>query len=345
MKNVMAKLASCLGHTSLEPSKEMQAEITRHPRNELADLLLSDTSSRTPNGLHNAFHMPRLMANHNGRLARSAPPLLGSKDDYVEPSYEISDNSAVDQAVYKMTQSPLFRLFIPMPQEMGINLASPMYYQNELVEIVARTGDTMGEEDFAAPVSGDGKEEALLRPLLRLTQLEVQKLKLVYNSRQDGFSATKWHSKVDSQGPCIVVAKTAGGALCGGFAPKGVTGDGQARGAPGAFLFTWPDGDTSKPAIKIPVNRNLGIFSNANGAVLNAIDDGIAFGTSDFVVKMATEGDCTAISKLGQEYQKKVDTLFAPEDDSESATLTELRTYIGVWEPLVGVKNPIPWAS
>ena len=48
-------------------------------------------------------------------------------------------------------------------------------------------------------------------------------------------------AKVDKTGPCLVVARTKGGALCGGYAPKGFAGFGEYRGSIAAFLFTWPD--------------------------------------------------------------------------------------------------------
>ena len=57
--------------------------------------------------------------------------------------------------------------------------------------------------------------------------------------------------EVDKTGPCLVVAKTRGGALVGGYAPKGFAGFGEYRGSIAAFLFSWPDGNTNAPAIKL----------------------------------------------------------------------------------------------
>ena len=39
--------------------------------------------------------------------------------------------------------------------------------------------------------------------------------------------------------------------MCGGYNPKGWIGLGEDRDAIAAFLFTWPDGDTSKRPIKL----------------------------------------------------------------------------------------------
>ena len=48
-----------------------------------------------------------------------------------------------------------------------------------------------------------------------------------------------------------MVCETAGGAVCGGYAPKGYAGYGEYRGSIAAFLFSWPDGDVSAPVIKL----------------------------------------------------------------------------------------------
>lgn len=40
-----------------------------------------------------------------------------------------------------------------------------------------------------------------------------------------------------------------------GYNPEGFIGLGEDRASNGAFLFTWPDGDTSKPGLKLPKVR------------------------------------------------------------------------------------------
>ena len=49
----------------------------------------------------------------------------------------------------------------------------------------------------------------------------------------------------------MVLARTEGGAICGGYNPKGWIGLGEDRDAIAAFLYTWPDGDTSKRPVKL----------------------------------------------------------------------------------------------
>jgi len=179
--------------------------------------------------------------------------------------------------------------------------------------------------EFAAPVDGDSTEAALLRPLLKNTNLETLPLRLAYDSQRHGWSAAAWHSKVDKLGPCIVVAKTAGGALCGGYAPKGFAGYGEYRGSIAAFLFTWPDGDVSRPAVKL---------QKVGGAGLATIDEpetGPRFGSDGFVT---TIEERRASSKLGPYYEVMPGggrSIFAASDDWRAAELTMLRTYVGVW--------------
>ena len=105
--------------------------------------------------------------------------------------------------------------------------------------------------EFAAPVAGDDAEMAVLRPLLKNTNLELLNLRLVYDANRDGWDPGAFHGGVDAQGPCLVVCETAGGCVCGGYAPKGFAGIGEYRGSIAAFLFTWPDGDLGVPAIKL----------------------------------------------------------------------------------------------
>ena len=182
--------------------------------------------------------------------------------------------------------------------------------------------------EFAEPVAGDGAEETLLRPLLKNTNLEFLKLRKAYDSSRDGWSAEKWHSKVDKTGPCIVVAKTKGGALCGGYAPKGFAGYGEYRGSIAAFLFTWPDGDTSKAAIKLQKVGGAGL------ATIDMPETGPRFGSDGLVINMDRGSERKAVSKLGPYYEAMpggVRSVFATADDWKACELTGLRTYVGVW--------------
>jgi hypothetical protein len=83
--------------------------------------------------------------------------------------------------------------------------------------------------------------------------------RLVYDADQAGWSYRAFHEGVDDKGAAIVLARSEGGAVFGGYNPEGWIGLGEDRASNGAFLFTFLNGDTTKPAIKLPkVRRGLG---------------------------------------------------------------------------------------
>lgn len=183
--------------------------------------------------------------------------------------------------------------------------------------------------EFAAPVTGDTGEVALLRPLLRNTNLEYLKLRLAYDASRDGWSAEAFHRGVDQLGPCIVVCVTQGGALCGGYAAKGFAGYGEARGGLGHFLFSWPTGSKSgAPAVKL---------QKVGGAGLATIDEpetGPRFGADGLTIRLDPKRERIAQSKLGAYYEIMPDkgrSLFAASDDPKATRLTRLRVYVGIW--------------
>lgn len=75
--------------------------------------------------------------------------------------------------------------------------------------------------EFAEPLSSDRGEAALIRPLLARTNIEKRALKVTYDARKDGWTPRAFHRGVDFKGPSVVVAKTKGGAIVGGYNPKG----------------------------------------------------------------------------------------------------------------------------
>ena len=95
-------------------------------------------------------------------------------------------------------------------------------------------------------------EVVRLRPLLRQTQLEFLPLAIAFDADRDGWSNDAFHSRMNGMGAAVLVAETAGGALCGAYNPKGWLGMGDWRDAISAFLFTWPTNDQEQPAQKLP---------------------------------------------------------------------------------------------
>ena len=76
----------------------------------------------------------------------------------------------------------------------------------------------------------------LVRPLLKSTQLEKRKLKVVYDANKDGYDARTFHSKVDGKGAAVVVCKSRG-QLFGGYNPRGWASLGGSRPSVASFLF------------------------------------------------------------------------------------------------------------
>lgn len=204
---------------------------------------------------------------------------------------------------------------------------------------LARTGgapDTYPatKTEFAEPVAGDSAEVALVRPMLKNTNLEFLPLRLAYDSSKHGWKAAQWHAKVDKTGPCLVLATTMGGAVCGGYAPKGFAGYGENRGSIAAFLFTWPDGDTSKPVVKLQKIGGAGL------ATIDEPETGPRFGSDGFVVRLDPGNERIAQTKLGPYYEAMPDgggrSIFAPDEGTKmqgatAAELKSLKTYVGVW--------------
>eukprot|EP00959_Pyramimonas_sp_CCMP1952_P398044 8340155-Pyramimonas_sp.AAC.1 len=134
-------------------------------------------------------------------------------------------------------------------------------------------------DEWAEPVEEDTKEMAILRPLLRQTMnrcvnttpytcvslptnacwyqlLEFVPLGLAYDANKDGWSTSAFHKKLDGMGAALLVAETEGGAVIGGYNPKGWLGYGDWRDAISAFLFTWPTGETTTCEPPSPANHS-----------------------------------------------------------------------------------------
>lgn len=191
-------------------------------------------------------------------------------------------------------------------------------------------------DEFADAVESDTGEMVLFRPLLARTQLQTRELQLLYDANRDGWSCEAFHGCVDRCGASVVVGRT-GRAVFGGYNPKGFVGYGESRGSKAAFLFSWPDGDVERPAMKM---RKVG---GAALAVVDQPDTGPKFGADSFVVNLrppragwgeGKEGDRIAFSKLGSYYEARPDggrTLFGKGENPKGEILTELRVYAGVY--------------
>lgn len=98
-----------------------------------------------------------------------------------------------------------------------------------------------------------------------------------------------------------MLARSTGGAVFGGYNPEGWIGLGEDRASSGAFLFAWPDGDTSKPPLKLPK------IGGPNLAVIDAPNTGPRFGADGLYIPLrpVPAADARrATTKLGSYYAR-----------------------------------------
>jgi len=154
-------------------------------------------------------------------------------------------------------------------------------------------------DEWADPVETDDATMALLRPLLKNTNLEKRALTLIYDANKDGWDPAKFHAKVDKQGGSIVLCTTKSGLKCGGYNPKGWVGYGEARGSIAAFLFRL-DGKGS------PGTKLLKV-GGPSMAQMDLPESGPSFSPDALVIPMLKSNPRLARSKLGSYYDRLPD--------------------------------------
>ncbi|PNW77669.1 hypothetical protein CHLRE_10g446500v5 [Chlamydomonas reinhardtii] len=206
--------------------------------------------------------------------------------------------------------------------------------------------DQYCEMDTLAPLlPGDERspDVSAIRPLLARTQLERRSLKLAFDADLDGWSPAAFHAKVDGQGAAVVLATTAGGAVLGGYNPEGWIGLGEDRASNGAFLFSWPDGNTKQRAYKIAK------VGGPNLAVIDNPSSGPQFGADGLTIPLKPRGqERLAKCKLGTYYARLPDgsrTLFSGGDDPKKAELVSLKVYVADAKGVEWRLEGITWKS
>ncbi|GKY98282.1 hypothetical protein MPSEU_000785800 [Mayamaea pseudoterrestris] len=228
----------------------------------------------------------------------------------------IEDSTQSQRADEPDLVEKIFGVFFGKPE------ASPMglkrFGRSDFPEQYPATVDT-----WADPVDGDDKEVALLRPLLKNTNLERRRLKLAYSANANGWNAAAFHKAVDKKGPSLVVLTTTSNQLVGGYNPKGWVSYGEARGSIAAFLFVKnADGSFTKL-------RKVGGPSLAQ---LDYPESGPMFGADSLIVPLAGDNPKLARSKLGSYYERFADgcnSVFGAKQ--ASAPLREFKVYQGVY--------------
>ena len=230
---------------------------------------------------------------------------------------------------------------------------------------------------FADPVDGDSPDIAILRPLLARTQLEKAPLRLAYSAERNGWTAEAFHECVNTFGAALVVARSqgktplsftffhvlspslslndwycvhylnfilngAGGAVFGGYNPRGWLGLGEDRDSIAAFLFTWPDGKTTTALpIKLPK------VGGPSLAVVDNPQQGIAFGAEGLKVLMPRK-EKEAKSRLGTFYAKLPGggrSLFGAAENPKSTELVSLECYVAQGDGEVWELDGIVWKT
>eukprot|EP00877_Chromochloris_zofingiensis_P009355 jgi/Chrzof1/4673/Cz14g22100.t1 len=193
----------------------------------------------------------------------------------------------------------------------------------------------------ADPVETDDPLMKRIRPLLAGSQLETETLRLAYSATEDGWNPQAFHERVDGYGAAIVLARTQGGALIGGYNPLGYDGYGQ-KATMGSFLFTWADGDLSKAPFKLPK------VSTDQLAIVDNLDRGIQFGPGDLKILLERGSPTRATCKL-IDYQRLPNggkTLFNTASESATKTeLVELKVYVRKGGKLKYELDGLRWKS
>lgn len=183
-------------------------------------------------------------------------------------------------------------------------------------------------DEWADPVESDDAEMSLIRPLLKNTNLETRKLRLLYDANTDGWDPTVFHSKVDKQSGGVVLCTTRAGIKCGGYNPKGWVGYGEARGSIAAFLFILG----GKYAIEGAPGIKLRKVGGPGLAQMDLPESGPSFSPDALVVPMEGGNPRVARSKLGSYYERLPDGTNSLFGKDSSVQLKDLKVYNGVYE-------------
>ena len=91
-----------------------------------------------------------------------------------------------------------------------------------------------------------------------------QRWELIYKATRDGFEVSTFHRLCDNKGPTMVIIRSTGGYLFGGYASQAWTSSGSYTNAADSFLFLLTNANGSQPT-KFLYNNNGHAFYNAQG--------------------------------------------------------------------------------
>ena len=184
----------------------------------------------------------------------------------------------------------------------------------------------------SSPVGMEFGNVGMVRQLLKQTQLEKRKLKVIYDAKKHGWDAKKFHQMVDGKGSSVVLCKVRGRWI-GGYNPRGWASLGGSRPSIAAFLFYQ----------KFPFGWQK-LRSKGNGGLAisrDEFDQGIYFGADSLIIPLSTMGDSRNVaSRLGAYFES------GPENKSTllpipgaNARCEELQVIAGVYAPGEDIPN------
>lgn len=192
----------------------------------------------------------------------------------------------------------------------------------------------------APPRAGDAADIVPLRRLLKNTRLEDADLELAYDADVHGWNVDAFLARVATRGANVVVATTDGGAVIGGYAPRSWLGLGEEKSAMSAFLFTWRDGNTAGPIVKLAKVGGPGL------ALVDRPGAGPQFGAEGLTIPLNPANPRLAKCRLGTYYARLPDgsrSLFAAGESEKGAQLTSLRVYVAAGDPEAWKLDGVVW--
>ncbi|GAX27611.1 hypothetical protein FisN_13Hh300 [Fistulifera solaris] len=177
----------------------------------------------------------------------------------------------------------------------------------------------------------DFGDAAIVRPLLKQTQLERRNLKVAYDANKQGWNAQAFHRAVDGEGAAVILARGRRGGWLGGYNPKGWSSNGGARPSVAAFLFYTTSTGKWQKLQKVgggglacaKDDPNTGIWLGADGLVIPLAQKPTLFPTKE--AKMAQ-------SFLGTYFERGPERKLSLFPDGCVMELSELKVLVGVYE-------------
>lgn len=166
--------------------------------------------------------------------------------------------------------------------------------------------------------------ETIVYPLLKQTQLQDRKLKVIYNAKKDGWDTRSFHQKVDGKGASVVLAKVRGQWI-GGYNPRGWASLGGARSSVAAFLFYQKNLLGGFQKLRASRTGSMACAKDEYGA-------GIYFGADSLIIPLDARRPRVVTSRLGyyfEEGPQKKSTLLPVK--GADATVDELYVVAGVY--------------